>query len=41
MELWYTENHSENVKFSIKITEHLYHYKSQYQEIDFFVSEEF
>ena len=41
MELWYTENHSKNVKFSIKITEHLYHYKSQYQEIDFFVSEEF
>lgn len=41
MELWYTENHSKNVKFSIKITEHLYHYKSQYQEIDFFNSEEF
>lgn len=41
MELWYTENHSENVKFSIKIQEHLYHYKSKYQEIDFFISEEF
>lgn len=41
MELWYTENHSKNVKFSIKIKEHLYHYKSKYQEIDFFISEEF
>ncbi|KAF0091317.1 MAG: spermidine synthase [Fusobacteria bacterium] len=34
MELWYTENHSENVKFSIKITEHLYHYKSQLFTLD-------
>lgn len=41
MELWYTENHSKNVKFSIKIIEHLFHYISQYQEIDFFNSEEF
>lgn len=41
MELWYTENHSENVKFSIKIKEHLHHYKSPYQEIDFFASVEF
>lgn len=41
MELWYTENHSENVRFSIKIKEHLYHSKSKFQEIDFFTSEEF
>lgn len=41
MELWYTENHSENVRFSIKIKEHLYHGKSKFQEIDFFTSEEF
>ena len=41
MELWYTENHSDNVKFSVKIKEHLYHHKSKYQEIDFFLSEEF
>lgn len=41
MELWYTENHTDNVRFSIKIKEHLYHSRSKFQEIDFFSSEEF
>ena len=41
MDLWFTENHTENVKFSIRIKEQIYHDKSPFQDIDFFVSEEF
>ncbi len=41
MELWFTEKHTQNVHFSIKIKEHLYHGKSEYQSIDFFDSYEF
>jgi len=41
MELWFTDKHTENVHFSIKIKEHLYHGKSKYQSIDFFDSYEF
>ncbi len=34
MELWFTENQNENVRFSIKIKEHIYSEKSEYQKID-------
>jgi len=41
MDLWFTENHTNDVKFSIRIKEQLYHDKSPFQDIDFFSSEEF
>lgn len=41
MELWYTEAHSENVKFSIKVEEQLYSAQSPFQRIDVFKSKEF
>lgn len=41
MELWYTEQHTDTVNFSIKVSEHLYTAKSPFQTIDFFKSEEF
>lgn len=41
MELWYTEEHTENVRFSIKVKEQIYAEKSPFQQIDFFKSEEF
>ncbi len=41
MDLWYTENHTDDVKFSIRIKEQIYHDKSPFQDIDFFTSEEF
>ncbi|PAB56887.1 polyamine aminopropyltransferase [Anaeromicrobium sediminis] len=41
MELWYTEEHTENAKFSIKVKEQLYSEESEFQKIDFFESEEF
>jgi len=41
MELWYTENHTENVRFSIKVKAHLYSNQSEYQRIDVFDSIEF
>lgn len=41
MDLWFTENHTPNVRFSIKIKEQLAHVKSEYQEIDIFDSYEF
>lgn len=41
MELWFTENHTENVKFSIKVDKQLYAGKSDFQRIDIFESEEF
>lgn len=41
MELWYTEEHTENVRFSIKVKEQLYAAKSPFQQIDFFKSQEF
>lgn len=34
MELWYTENQTENVKFSMRVKETLYSKKSQFQQID-------
>ena len=41
MELWYTENHTENVKFSVKVDKQLYSGKSEFQRIDIFESAEF
>lgn len=41
MDLWYTENHTNDVRFSIRIKEHLYHEKSPFQDIDFFTADEF
>lgn len=41
MELWYTEEHTDNVRFSIKVKEQLHSEKSEFQQIDFFNSQEF
>lgn len=41
MELWYTEQHAESVRFSIRIDQQLYSTKSPYQRIDVFASQEF
>ena len=41
MELWYTENHTDNVKFSIKVDKHLRSAEREYQRIDIFESKEF
>jgi len=41
MELWYTEEHTESVRFSIRVRRHLYSEKSDFQRIDIFDSEEF
>lgn len=41
MELWYTEQHTPNVRFSIKIKQQLYSAQSVFQKIDVFDSHEF
>jgi spermidine synthase len=41
MNLWYTENHSPNVRFSLKVEEHLYTGKSEFQKIDILQTAEF
>lgn len=41
MELWFSEKHSENVKFSIKVNQQLYSGQSEFQRIDVFESFEF
>ena len=41
MELWYTEEWTKDVRFSIKVKEHLHTEKSPFQQIDFFDSYEF
>lgn len=41
MDLWFTERHTENVLFSIKVGKQLYSGKSEFQKIDVFQSEEF
>ncbi len=41
MDLWYTENHTDEVRFSIKVDEHIYSNKSEFQKIDVFKSKEF
>ena len=41
MELWFTEKHTPNVNFSIKVDRQLYSGKSEFQRIDIFDSKEF
>lgn len=41
MELWYTEQQTENVRFSIKIKQHIFSAKSEFQQVDVFDSVEF
>lgn len=41
MELWYTEQHTDNVRFSIKVDKPLYSRQSEFQRIDVFNSKEF
>lgn len=41
MELWFTENHTDNVRFSVRVREQLYHAKSRFQQIDVFDTQEF
>ena len=41
MELWFTERHTPNVKFSIKVDHQLYTGNSEFQRIDVFDSKEF
>ena len=39
--LWFTESHTPNVNFSIRVSRHLHSEKSEYQQIDVFDSPEF
>lgn len=41
MELWYTENHTDDIRFSIRVNKQVYSEKSEFQRIDIFDSEEF
>ncbi|MDD5017994.1 MAG: polyamine aminopropyltransferase [Eubacteriales bacterium] len=41
MELWYTEQHTDSVRFSIKVKRHLLSEQSDFQRIDVFESDEF
>lgn len=41
MELWYTEEWTNNVRFGIKVTSHLYTAQSDFQKVDIMDSEEF
>ena len=41
MELWFTEEHTKNVRLSIKVERQLYTAKSEFQRIDIFESAEF
>ena len=41
MELWFTENHTDNVKFSIRIDRHIESVQSDFQKIDVFQTTEF
>lgn len=41
MELWYTEEHTDSVRFSIRVKKHLYSDESSFQRIDVFESDEF
>ena len=40
MEFWYTEEWTENVRFSIKVDQQLYSKKSDFQQVDIFESQE-
>ena len=41
MDLWFSENHTPNVKLSIKVDKQLYSAQSEFQRIDIFESKEF
>lgn len=41
MELWFSEQHTKNVKLSIRVDKQLYTAQSEFQRIDIFESEEF
>ncbi len=41
MELWYTEQHTENVRFSILVEKQLFQGQSDFQRVDVFESKEF
>lgn len=41
MNLWYTEDHSPHVRFSIRVEQHLYTGKSEFQKIDIYQTKEF
>ncbi|MBR1886433.1 MAG: polyamine aminopropyltransferase, partial [Schwartzia sp.] len=41
MELWFTEPHTENVRFSMKVDKQVYSGRSEFQRIDIFDSLEF
>ena len=41
MELWFTEKHTENVSFSIRIDRHIVSEQSDFQKIDVFETPEF
>lgn len=41
MDLWFSENHTENVRLSIKVDKQLYSKQSEFQRIDIFESAEF
>lgn len=41
MELWYTEQHTDDVRFSIKVNRQLHSARSEFQRIDVFDSHEF
>ena len=41
MELWFTENHTENVRFSMRVDKHIESIQSNYQKIDIFETPEF
>ena len=35
MELWYTEEHTPDVRFSIRVDKHIYSEQTKFQRIDF------
>ena len=41
MELWFTEQHTPNVRFSIKVDKQLFSEVSEFQRVDIFDSAEF
>lgn len=41
MELWYTEQHSENTKFSIRVDKQLFSAQSEFQRVDIFEAKDF
>mgnify|MGYP001021145611 FL=1 len=41
MELWFTENYTDNVKFSIRVHKQIESIQSDYQKIDVFQTPEF